>query len=199
MPEPCVRQILPNVKDFKKFWKETGPFKYALTSNEFPPILLEPEEWIFGNDINLLLKELMQFDQKKMTFVQAPFNPKNKSILRPEGLSPWKINNFPEQWNMAVCDLFVPQGHLTCLVAEARGLTDLDGAADPLEDPPLRGAMDKQTMDKQDVEKAFFNLLEKDVKKMGYLLLKPLGKSKYASTRDYLLEWEEDEKEAGLI
>ncbi len=193
MLEP-VRQILPNVKDFKKFWKETGPFKYALTSHEFPPILLEPEEWIFGNDINLLLKELMQFDQKKMAFVQAPFNPKNKSILRPDSLSPWKINNFPEQWNMAVCDAFVPEGHLTCLVVEAKGLKDLDGAADPLE-----GSLPGGGMDKQDVEKAFFNLLEKEVAKIGYLLLKPLGKSKYASTKDYLLEWEEDEKEAGLI
>ena len=190
-----MRQILPNVTDFKIFWKEKGPFRYALTSNEFPPILLEPEEWIFGNDINLLLKELMRFDQNKMTFVQSPFNPKNKNILRPAGLSPWKINHFPEQWNMIVCDAFVPEGHLTCLVTdEARGLKDLEGQANPPTDPHLGGEIDKQ-----DVEKAFFILLEKHIEKMGYLFLKPPGKSKYASTREYLLEWEEDEKEAGLL
>ncbi len=189
MPEPCVRQILPNVKDFIKFWKEMGPFRYALTSNEFPPMLLEPEEWIFGNDIHLLLKELMQFDQKKMTFVQSPFNPKNKKILRPEGMSPWKITHFPEQWNRVVCDLFVPEGHLTCLVMGTVTLEKSDGSMDRLNELP----------GKQTIEKAFFNLLEKHLEKMGYLLLTPLGNSKYASTKDYLLEWETDEREAGLL
>lgn len=185
-----MRQILPNVKNFKDFWKNRGPFRYALTSNEFPPMMLEQEEWIFGNDINFLLKELMQFDQKKMIFVQSPFNPKNKDILRPGGLSPWKINHFPEQWNMVVCDVFVPEGHLTCLVMdEATKLNELDGPNDSLENPS----------EKQTIEKAFFSLLEKNLEKMGYLLLKPLGKSKYASTKDYLVEWEKDEKEAGLI
>jgi hypothetical protein len=199
MPESCVRQILPNVKDFKKFWKETGPFRYALTSNEFPPILLEPEEWIFGNDAHLLLKELMQFDRNKMAFVQSPFNPKNKNILRPEELSPWKINHFPEQWNVAVCQAFVPEGHLTSHVIEAAISLKDSGPTDNLGDPVNNPNPVKHPIEKQDVETAFFNLLEKDLEKMGYLLLKPLGKSKVASTRDYLLEWEEDEQDAGLL
>jgi hypothetical protein len=190
MPEPCVRQILPNVKDFIKFWKEIGPFRYALSSNEFPPILLEPEEWIFGNDIHLLLKELMQFDQKKMAFAQSPFNPKNKNILRPDGLSAWKITHFPEQWNSIVCDLFVPEGHLTCLVMDEAGNLEKSGRPmDSQKEPP----------EKQIIEKAFFNLLETHLEKMGYLLLIPLGNSKTASTKNYLLEWEEDEREAGLL
>jgi len=195
MPEPTVRKILPNVKNFIKFWKEAGPFRYALTSNEFPPVLLEPEEWIFANDIHLLLKELMGFDQKKMAFVQSPFNPKNKNILRPDEMIPWKITHFPEQWNRAVCDLFVPEGHLTCRVMdEASNLLGLEGqksqrSRNSLIEPP----------GKQNIEKAFFNLLETQLEKMGYLLLSPRANSKYASTKDYLLEWEEDEKEAGLF
>ncbi len=198
MPELIERQILLNAKDFKRFWKERGPFKYALSSNEFPSILLEPEEWIFGNDIHLLLKELMQFDQKKMAFVQAPFNPKNKGILRPEGLSPWKINHFPEQWNRVVCDLFVPEGHLTCLVMDrARNSENIDQSTQCLD-----GASEKQTIEKQAVEKAFFQLLEQELETMGYLLLKPHGKSSdasHAAIDTYLSEWEEDDREAGLF
>jgi hypothetical protein len=190
MPESCVRQILPHVKDFKKFWKEAGPFRYALTSNEFPPMLLEPEEWIFGSDIVLLLKELMQFDQKKMAFVRSPFNPKNKTILRPENLSPWKITHFPEQWNRVVCDLFVPEGHLTCRVMEAAKNLEIS-------DRPTAGP--KESAGKQIIETAFFDLLEQHLEQMGYLLLAPLGNSKYAATKDYLLEWEQDEQEAGLL
>lgn len=192
MPELIERQILPHAKDFKRFWKERGPFKYALSSNEFPPILLEPEEWLFGNDIHLLLKELMQFDQKKMAFVQAPFNPNNKRILRPEGLSPWKINHFPEEWSRTVCDLFVPEGHLTCLVMDRA--CELEKA-----DPStlcLGGVFEKKT-----VEKAFFELLEQGLETMGYLLLKPQGKStdaSHAAIDTYLSEWEEDDREAGL-
>ena len=190
MPEPCIRQILPNVMDFKRFWKETGPFKYALSSNGFPPILLEPEEWIFGNDLIGVLKELMQFDQKKMSFVQSPFNPQNKSILRPEGLSSWKVTHFPEEWNRLVCDAFVPEGHLTCQVMEQVRLSrKSQGSAAPL----------KKSNETQEVEMAFFRLLEREMEKMGYLLLKPSGKSDWASTHDYLSEWEEDERDAGLL
>ena len=193
MPELIERQILLNAKEFKRFWKERGPFKYALSSNEFPPILLEPEEWIFGNDIHLLLKELMQFDQKKMAFVQAPFNPKNKGILRPEGLSHWKINHFPEQWNRAVCDLFVPEGHLTCLV--------MDRASESENIDPSPQCLDGVS-EKQAVEKAFFQLLEQGLETMGYLLLKSHGKSTeagHAAIDTYLSEWEEDDRDAGLF
>lgn len=31
-----VRQVLPHASDFRRFWKETGPFEFALTSAEFP-------------------------------------------------------------------------------------------------------------------------------------------------------------------
>jgi hypothetical protein len=195
MPEPCVRHILPHAKDFAKFWKETGPFRYALTSKEYPPILLEPEEWIFGNDLQRLLKELMQFDQKKMAFVESPFNPKNKNILRPQELSPWKITHFPEQWNRVVCDAFVPEGHLTCRVMDKARNMETRNLEKP--DPPL-GCL-KEIPGKQEIEKAFFDLLEAGLESMGYLLLTPQGNSKYAATKDYLLEWEEDDREAGLF
>jgi hypothetical protein len=191
MLEPCVRHHLPRVTDFNRFWKEAGPFKYALTSREFPPILLEEEEWIFGSDIHLVLKELMQPDGKKIGFVHSPFNPKNKNILRPGDLSPWKINNFPEEWDRVESDLFVPRGHLTRLVMdEAERLANLAGPVDNQKD-------DNPKVGKQDVEKAYFDLLSERIESMGYHVLKPLGKSKFASIRRHLSEWEEDEKESG--
>jgi len=175
----CTRKILPNVKDFKGFWKESGPFAYALTSKEYPPVLLEPEEWIFGNDKIDVIKELMQFSQSKMAFVRAPFNPANKSILRPEDLCSWKITHFPKDWNLIVCDAFVPEGHLTRAVMaelEAKGGED----------------------NKEGLEKAFFSLVARQLDEMGYVLLGPRGKSKSAVVRSYLEEWEEDEEDAGL-
>jgi len=196
----CVRQVLPNLRDYKKFWKDKGPFKYALTSSEFPPLLLEPEEWIFGNDITRLLKELMGFYEKKMTFVRAPFNRENKNILRPESLSPWKINHFPKQWNALVSDAFVPEGHLTGLVMEkAKDVIQMPRPANGLENQNAKQDSEKQGSEKQDVEKAFFVLLEQNLGDMGYILLKPVGTSKFASADAYLREWEEDEKEAGLL
>jgi hypothetical protein len=200
MLKTCVRQILPNVKDFKIFWKDKGPFRYALTSSEFPPVLMEPEEWIFGNDIMQLLKELMQFDQRKMAFVRAPFNPDNKSILRPDGLSPWKITHFPEQWNVVACDAFVPEGHLTNLVMEkAKTLMQPVEPLHSLKDQNGKQNMEMSNLGKQDMEKSFFSLVEQNLEDMGYLLLKPTGNSKSASTNAYLREWEEDEKDAGLL
>jgi len=178
--ESIKRKILPGSKDFKQFWDEKGPFRYALTSSLFPPVLLEPEEWIFSDDIQALLKALMQFDKRKMRIVKAPFNPENKSILRPEALIPWKINNFPEEWNACVCDIFVPQGHLTRVVIDKMGM--IKGKTDP-------GL----------VETAFFQCLETRMDQLGYHLLKPQGVSKYAVIKPYLLEWEKDEKDAGLL
>lgn len=189
MQTPCVRQVLAHSREFKKFWKEKGPFRYALTSSDFPPILLEPEEWIFGNDIMGLIKELMQFEPKKMAFVRAPFNPDNKNYLRPQGLIPWKINNFPEQWNDIFSDIFVPEGHLTCQVLdEARDLRKQAMG------PDLEASEEKTAM-----EKGFFSLLEKDLENMGYVLLKPQGNAKFASIKEYLSEWEKDEEDAGLL
>jgi hypothetical protein len=184
MTKMCVRQILPSVSEFKLFWKEKGPFGYALTSLDYPPILLDPEAWIFGNSPEAVLKELMQFDRQKMAFVQAPFNLKNKQILRPETLSSWKITHFPEQWNGFVSDIFVPEGHLTCVVTTlAQTLVQTGQALD----------------EKAGVEQAFFTLLEKRLPEMGYQLLSPRGHAAYAFTKDYLAEWEQDEKDAGLL
>ena len=184
MPETCVRQILPTFNEFKSFWKEKGPFRYALTSLDYPPILLAPEAWIFGNSLVSVLKELMQFDLQKMAFVQAPFNLKNKQILRPESLSPWKITHFPEEWNGFASDIFVPGGHLTgAVTAMAKTLAEAGQAGD----------------EKAGMEKAFFMLLEKDLPQMGYQLLSPRRGLPYAFTGDYLAEWEQDEKDAGLV
>jgi len=178
--ESTITKILLDSIEFKQFWKEKGPFKYALTSREFPPVLLEPEEWIFSNDMGELLKTLMQFKKRKMKVVKSEFNPENKNILRPEMLSPWKINNFPEEWNSTVCDLFVPEGHLTQKVTDTiESATDKIGAGD--------------------VETAFLNCLETRIDQLGYQLIKPGGTSKYAAVKPYLSEWEKDEKEAGMI
>ena len=178
--ELIKREILPNSKEFKQFWQEKGPFKYALTSSEFPPVLLELEEWIFSDDIEELLKALMQFDKRKMKIVKAPFNPENKSILRPETLSSWKINNFPEEWNPCICDIFVPQGYLT------RTVLDL------IEIP--EGKIEAIL-----VEAVFFQCLETRIDQLGYMIFKPQGSSKYAAIKKYLAEWEEDEQDAGLL
>lgn len=176
-----VRQVLPHAKDFKRFWKEAGPFAFALTSAEYPPVLLAPEEWIFGHTAKDVIKELMQFNQKKMAFVPAAFNPGRQGILRPENLIPWKIRHFPEEWNHMVSDFFIPEGHLTRAVADQ--VKTLPAQAD----------------EKQQVAAAFFVLLEKNMEAMGYVLLQPRPGSKYAAIRKYLAEWEEDEAEAGLI
>lgn len=174
------KNILPNSTDFKKVWEEKGPFKFALTSSEFPPVMLEPEEWIFSNDVTTLLKALMQFDKRKMKIVKSPFNRKNKKILRPDALSFWKINNFPEEWNACVCDIFAPEGHLNQVV--------IDEIKIPVDQ-----------IASKDVEAAFFQCLAEQIELLGYLLLKPKGTSKYAAVKKYLAEWEEDEQDAGLI
>ena len=171
-----VRQVLPTVKEFKAFWKKMGHFRYALTSREYPPILLAPEEWLFSNDVNLLLKELMQWEKQKMKAVAAPFNPNRKTTLRPENLSAWKINHFPEEWLSAVCDIFTPVGHLTCRVVPHP----------------------EEETDAPAVEKAFFACLAHEINHIGYVLLTPdttagdtLGRA--AHIADYLREWEADE------
>ncbi|MCG8641604.1 MAG: hypothetical protein MI862_17875 [Desulfobacterales bacterium] len=180
MTTPGIRrEILVTSREFKQFWKENGPFAYALTSNEFPPVLLAPDEWIFSNTRVAVLKELIRFDQRKMRAVRAPFNPENRSILRPDRLSSWKILHFPEEWAGFDCDLFVPQGHLTLDVFDGHG-------------------EDEAHMDAAAVENAFFNCLANRMDQLGYLLLAPAGQSKYASIQSYLSEWEADDREAGL-
>lgn len=176
--DTLIRRILSNSNEFKCFWEKQGPFKFALTSREFPPVFLEPEEWIFSDTIEILLKGLMQFEKRKMEIISSPFNPLKKTILRPEILIPWKIINFPDEWNTCVCDCFIPEGHLTRYIFEGRGL--------PEEKPDF-------------VEKAFFNCLADCTEQLGYLLFKPLGNSKVADIKKYLTEWEEDDLDAGLV
>ncbi len=168
-----------NSIEFKGFWKEIGPFKYALTSMDFPPVMMEQEEWIFSNDMTLLLKNLMQFEVRKMKIVQAAFNPENRRILRPEKLIPWKISNFPEEWNILSCDLFMPEGHLT-------------------ENVMKRLESDKKKADAKSIESAFFLSLEFSIDRIGYLLFKPESGSKYAGIQKYLAEWEKDDRDAGV-
>ena len=48
------------------------------------------------------------------------------------------------------------------------------------------------------VETAFFNLVERQLDEMGYVLFCPRGKSRSAVIRSYLEEWEADEADAGL-
>ncbi len=165
----CIRATLPHAKAFKKFWKENGPFRYALTSNEYPPVLLAPEQWIFGDDKTQVLKELMGFDASKMSFVPAPFNPNKKSILRPDQICAWKINHFPEAWQTMVCDAFVPEGYLTQAVIDETV------------------AMGVET-DDVGIEAAFFNLLGRQMDIMGYVFLEPQGNSKSAAIASYLAE-----------
>ncbi len=178
--ESTKREILPGSKLFRQFWNEKGPFAYALTSNQFPPVMLEPEEWIFSNDIKVILKELMQFDKRKMKIIKAPFNQNNKKILRPEILSPWKINNFPEEWDGFTCDMFIPQGYLTRKVIG-------------------KVEMAPEKIEAELVEAVFFSCLEENIDQLGYQLLKPKGSSKYAAIEKYLQEWEKDEQDAGLL
>ena len=169
-----VRQILPTLKEFKDFWKNQGPFRYALTSREFPPILLEAEEWLFSDDIIALLKSLMGWESRKMAIVAAPFSRKKQNVLKPDNLTAWKINNFPEEWQGAVCEAFTPVGHLTQAVVPG----------------------DASKLEKKEVEAAFFSCLEREINHIGYVLLAPepsLGSTATAFVADYLREWEQDE------
>lgn len=142
-------------------------------------MLLAPEEWLFGNDKIEVLKALMGFSTAKMAFVQSPFNPDNKAVLRPSELSQWKITHFPVEWNQLVCAAFVPEGHLTQAVMDELQALGLDEG-------------------KAGIEAAFFSLLEQELDLMGYVWLRPEGESRSASIRSYLEEWEQDDADAGL-
>ncbi len=166
------------IKDFKLFWKKHGPFKFALTSAEFPPVLIKPEEWIFSNSITSLLKELMQWEVRKMKLVKAPFSKKKTNILKPEDLIAWKINNFPKEWEASICNCFTPLGHLTETINSYIDISNND------------------SIEKEDIEKAFFLSLEIEIDTIGYTLLKPdpiISSEEIAFLEDYLREWEDDE------
>lgn len=179
MTETCIRETLPNAKGFKKFWKDRGPFRYALTAADYPPVLLEPEEWLFSNDGVVLLKELMGLSGEKKFVVQAPFNRDKRQVLRPDDMSFWKIRLFPEEWNGLSCGIFVPEGHLTQAVVD-------------------RAAELGLKEDSDGIAAAFFHLLEERIEDLGYILLSPSGKSRWAAINAYVREWEEDEADAGI-
>ncbi len=187
MKRETNREILATSREFKNFWKNKGPYKYALTSMEYPPVLLEPEEWIFSNNAIDILKALMRWKERKMKIVQAPFNKNKKNILKPETLSPWKINNFPEEWEGAVCKSFTPVGHLTESVTAGR--KSIAAGVKPIEST-------HNDVSIKIIENLFFESLEMDIEKIGYILLKPdnLRESGDAAfIMDYLEEWETDE------
>lgn len=218
MTKKIIRQILPSVKDFKVFWKKKGPFKYALTSAEFPPVLLEPEEWIFSDNVILLLKELMQWDLRKMEIVNAPFNKNKRNILKPETLIPWRIEHFPQEWESSVCDTFTPVGYLTEALFTESALQDkirddpetseADHATGAIQNSLKGVAEDTGKGVEEDtgkvecsipaIENAFFQSLEANINKIGYILLKPeplLEKVEEAYVDEYLQEWQADEDE----
>lgn len=167
------RKILSESRDFKLFWQKQGPFRYALTSREYPSILLAVDEWIFSDDLKLLLKDLMEWDERKMKLVPAPFNPRKKNVLKPLELTPWKILNFPSEWEMAVCSVFTPIGYLTDPVTQA-----------------------SKSNEAADIEQAFFDLLGGQITTIGYELLgpEPLLSPDVAYVDEYLKEWEADEE-----
>ncbi len=173
MIRPVQRKILSESRDFKLFWQKQGPFRYALTSREYPTILLELDEWIFSDDLKSLLKALMEWEERKMKLVPAPFNPKKTNILKPRELTPWKILNFPQEWEMAVCSAFTPVGYLTEQVTRA-----------------------SRSNEAADVEQAFFDLLGGQINTIGYVLLapEPLLSPDAAYVDEYLKEWVADEE-----
>ncbi|MBF0230196.1 MAG: hypothetical protein HQK63_11520 [Desulfamplus sp.] len=201
-----IRRFLPFIKDFKAFWKKQGTFKYALTSAEFPPVLLEPEEWIFSDNIASLLKELMRWEIRDMAIVEAPFNKKAKDTIKPESLIPWKIQNFPQEWELAVCDTFTPLGYLTEAINTA--IKDIKTSnnltSNILSDVSNSISYKQETCNEsqdsnisQEIEYAFFQSLASNIDKIGYVLLKPeppLSNDNVAYIDGYLKEWQEDEE-----
>ncbi len=173
-----VRKVLQHAADFKKFWKDEGPFRYALTSSVFPFILLDDEEWLFSEDMEALLKELMQWRQRNMMIIRSPVAEKRKNRLRIDTLSQWQIKNFPGEWSALVSDLFTSVGHLT--------------------QKAVRGSLSENN---KEIERRWFKSLEHEIENLGYTLLKPLPASgaDTAYVDDYLKEWMRDEADAGLL
>ncbi|MBF0201662.1 MAG: hypothetical protein HQK66_10185 [Desulfamplus sp.] len=203
-----IRCLLPFSNDFKKFWKSKGPYRYALTSSEFPPTLLEPEEWIFADNAVDILKSLMQWEERGMAIVPAPFNRRKKRVFKPDILAPWKIENFPDEWKNSICKTFTPVGHLTVHVMDIAASRPRGG------DSAAWGShtdhynlvdMDYvyNDIDAGSVEKAFFASLEAEIDSIGYTMLKSdqfkgeesKGDESCAFIKEYLEEWELDEQE----
>ena len=170
MEKSVQRIILLESHDFKKFWQTKGPFKYALTSREYPPVLLGEEEWLFSNDLTALLKELMEWDKRKMRILNAPIGKKDAEKFDLGEMSRWRIEDFPGEWTGWESESFNISGYLPLSVT-ARANAESAGA----------------------MEAAFFKSLGETVETIGYLLLKPLTEGETAYLDAYLKEWREDE------
>ena len=176
-----VQHIITDSKTFRRFFKDKGPFDFALTCQGYPPILLDDEQWLFGEDPAALIRALIGFDRRKMTLKKTEYNKAKKKVLRPDALSPWQITPFVEEWENLDCDLFLPGGHLTLAFFNRAGL-----------DPDSAGP--------DDVLAAFFTCLERELPRLGYLLLSNNPKDSWVTDlAGYLKEWEEDEADAGLV
>ncbi|MBF0260200.1 MAG: hypothetical protein HQK62_15480, partial [Desulfamplus sp.] len=163
---------------------------------------------IFSDNIIWLLKDLMQWDARKMALVKAPFNKNKRNVLKPEILSPWKIEHFPLEWESSVCNTFTPVGYLTEHVISEHVLAeDILRATGSVNIEETIVIIDNTIEETQEntgkaehetdiVESAFFRSLEADIVKIGYVLLKPeaiMGKEEEAYIDDYLQEWQADE------
>ena len=115
------KEIIETVVEFKAFWENYGPFRYALTSNKFPEYILEEEQWFFSNDSSEIFKALFDWQKNKMKVVQAPF----KKDAYPDNIVPYKIANFPESLADYSCSSFNYNGYLTKGVLEKSSSEDV--------------------------------------------------------------------------
>lgn len=161
------KEIIETVVEFKAFWENYGPFRYALASNKFPEYILEDEQWFFSNDSAEIFKALFDWQKNKMKVVQAPF----KKGAYPDNIVPYKIANFPESLADYSCSSFNYNGYLTKAVLEKSSSEEV-----------------------KDVEVALFKDLEETVGDLGYDFLKPSHGSSHAYIDEYVIEWSKDEE-----
>ncbi|MCP3926789.1 MAG: hypothetical protein GY714_29870 [Desulfobacterales bacterium] len=161
------KEIIQTVAEFKKFWENYGPYKFALTSNKFPEEFLEDEQWIFANESSDIFKTLFDWDKNKMKIVKSPF----KKGAYPENIAPYKIANFPDELIDYNCSSFNYNGYVTKNVLEK-----------------------SKSDDPKDVEEGLFKELEETISDLGYDLLKPSHGSKDAYVQEFIKEWLEDEE-----
>lgn len=170
-----IRRVISTTGEFMRFWESEGPFRFVLASREFPPVLLEPEEWLFANDLSAILKTLMGWEEKKMKIVAAPFSEKRKDPFRPEAIAKWRIDNFPEEWAGWDSGAFTLAGHLTSRVTAAAEGETPEGLAE-----------------------AFFMELGDGIDEIGYALFETKKETFGDALTAYLKEWKEDEEDAGI-
>lgn len=169
MTSKVVRRTLPTVRAFKKFWQHEGPFKYALCSLAFPDPLLEPEEWLFGDNYQDLLKNLLQWDQRGMRL--APCSHATGDSSNSGG---WHIRHLPAALRQWPCKAYTAEGCVSAHVVQAA-----------VEATPAA------------IEKVFLRALRDALEQIGYQLLKPEMGLPHAYIETFLKEWQEDEAEDG--